>query len=159
MGGKQQQLGGNHARATGTVKNMLFMSTSLVSHLRSTISLRTLTHIQKMLPRPPTRITLALLKPDLSANSLKVSKVFEHIQKNEFNILAHKQLLWTKADAEAFYGEHRGKFFFERLCGYMTRYGIPLALKKTSREQIFILSTHLKSSFSIFLHTVDTFMH
>ncbi|KAG0100415.1 Nucleoside diphosphate kinase 6 [Podila epicladia] len=73
-----------------------------------------------MLPRPPTRITLALLKPDLSANSLKVGKVFAHIQKNEFNILAHKKLLWSKTDAEAFYGEHRGKFFFERLCGYMT---------------------------------------
>ncbi|KAG0036306.1 Nucleoside diphosphate kinase 6 [Podila clonocystis] len=73
-----------------------------------------------MLPRPPTRITLALLKPDLSANSLKVDKVFAHIQKNEFNVLAHKKLLWSKADAETFYGEHRGKFFFERLCGYMT---------------------------------------
>ncbi|KAG0344162.1 Nucleoside diphosphate kinase 6 [Podila humilis] len=72
------------------------------------------------LPQPPKRITLALLKPDLTANRNKVEKVFAHIQKNNFNILAHKTLLWSKADAEAFYGEHRGKFFFERLCGYMT---------------------------------------
>ncbi|KAG0366429.1 nucleoside diphosphate kinase [Gamsiella multidivaricata] len=70
--------------------------------------------------RPLTQLTLALLKPDLTANSIKVKKVLAHIQQNDFNIVAHKQLLWSKSDAEAFYGEHRGKFFFERLCGYMT---------------------------------------
>ncbi|KAF9155436.1 Nucleoside diphosphate kinase 6 [Linnemannia schmuckeri] len=73
-----------------------------------------------MPPRPLTQLTLALLKPDLTANSIKVNKVFAHIQQNDFNIVAHKTLLWSKSDAEAFYGEHRGKFFFERLCGYMT---------------------------------------
>ncbi|GJJ73096.1 hypothetical protein EMPS_05454 [Entomortierella parvispora] len=73
-----------------------------------------------MPPRPPAQLTLALLKPDLTANSIKTAKVFAHIQKNEFNIVAQKKLLWSKRDAEAFYGEHRGKFFFERLCGYMT---------------------------------------
>ncbi|KAF9127118.1 Nucleoside diphosphate kinase 6, partial [Mortierella sp. 14UC] len=73
-----------------------------------------------MPPRPLTQLTLALLKPDLTANSTKVNKVFSHIQQNDFNIVAHKTLLWSKDDAEAFYGEHRGKFFFERLCGYMT---------------------------------------
>ncbi|KAF9914832.1 Nucleoside diphosphate kinase 6 [Lobosporangium transversale] len=70
--------------------------------------------------RPLTQLTLALLKPDLAANSAHVGKVFAHIQQNEFKVLAHKHLLWSKSQAEAFYGEHRGKFFFERLCGYMT---------------------------------------
>ncbi|KAF9438779.1 Nucleoside diphosphate kinase 6 [Entomortierella beljakovae] len=73
-----------------------------------------------MPPRPLAQITLALLKPDLTANSVKFSKVLGHIEKNDFQILGHRHLLWSKSDAEAFYGEHRGKFFFERLCGYMT---------------------------------------
>ncbi|KAF9364190.1 Nucleoside diphosphate kinase 6 [Mortierella sp. NVP85] len=72
--------------------------------------------------RPLTQLTLALLKPDLTANSLKVKEVFSHIQQNDFNIVAQRRLLWSKNEAEAFYGEHRGRFFFERLCGYMTRY-------------------------------------
>ncbi|KAG0051166.1 Nucleoside diphosphate kinase 6 [Gryganskiella cystojenkinii] len=74
-----------------------------------------------MPPRPLTQLTLALLKPDLTANSIKTAKVFSHIQQKEFNIVAQKKLLWSQTDAESFYGEHRGKFFFERLCGYMTR--------------------------------------
>lgn len=71
--------------------------------------------------RPLTQLTLALLKPDLTANCLKVKEVFSHIQQNDFNIVAQRRLLWSKSEAEAFYGEHRGRFFFERLCGYMTR--------------------------------------
>ncbi|KAG0236988.1 nucleoside diphosphate kinase [Mortierella sp. GBAus27b] len=73
-----------------------------------------------MSTRSLTQLTLALLKPDLTANSIKVNKVFSHIQENNFNIVAQKKLLWSKSEAEAFYGEHRGKFFYERLCGYMT---------------------------------------
>ncbi|KAG0253993.1 Nucleoside diphosphate kinase 6 [Actinomortierella ambigua] len=73
-----------------------------------------------MAQRHPLQITLALIKPDLSANGPKVLKVLKHIEENQFRILAHRRLLWSKLDAEAFYGEHRGKFFFERLCGYMT---------------------------------------
>ncbi|KAF9187385.1 Nucleoside diphosphate kinase 6 [Haplosporangium sp. Z 767] len=73
-----------------------------------------------MPPRPLAQLTLALIKPDLTANSLKAEKVLELIQQNGFNIVDRKILLWSKAEAEAFYGEHRGKFFFERLCGYMT---------------------------------------
>ncbi|KAF9982530.1 Nucleoside diphosphate kinase 6 [Modicella reniformis] len=70
--------------------------------------------------RPLTQLTLALLKPDLTANSIKVTKVFTHIQQHDFKIVAQKKLQWSKSEAEAFYGEHHGKFFFERLCGYMT---------------------------------------
>ncbi|KAG0306464.1 hypothetical protein BGZ98_002344 [Dissophora globulifera] len=73
-----------------------------------------------MPPRPLTQLTLALLKPDLVANTVKTGLVYSLIEANDFNIVAQKRLLWSKNDAEAFYGEHRGKFFFERLCGYMT---------------------------------------
>ncbi|KAG0252033.1 Nucleoside diphosphate kinase 6 [Mortierella polycephala] len=73
-----------------------------------------------MPPRPLAQLTLALIKPDLTANRLKANRVLGHIQQNDFTIVERKTLLWSKTDAEAFYGEHRGKFFFERLCGYMT---------------------------------------
>ncbi|KAG2185866.1 hypothetical protein INT43_002304 [Umbelopsis isabellina] len=70
--------------------------------------------------RPIQQLTLALLKPDICANPLLPPKIIETIQARNLNVLQQKPVLWSQADAEAFYGEHRGKFFFERLCGYMT---------------------------------------
>jgi hypothetical protein len=75
-----------------------------------------------MAARKPLQLTLALLKPDICANPLLPPKILDTIRARELNVLQQKTLLWSQADAEAFYGEHRGKFFFERLCGYMTRY-------------------------------------
>ncbi|KAI8581153.1 hypothetical protein K450DRAFT_172657 [Umbelopsis ramanniana AG] len=73
-----------------------------------------------MAARKPLQYTLALLKPDICANPLLPPKIIDTIRARELNVLEQKPLLWSQADAEAFYGEHRGKFFFERLCGYMT---------------------------------------
>jgi hypothetical protein len=76
----------------------------------------------KMAARRPLQLTLALLKPDICANPLLPPKILDTIRARELNVLEQKTLLWSQSDAESFYGEHRGKFFFERLCGYMTRY-------------------------------------
>jgi nucleoside-diphosphate kinase len=74
-----------------------------------------------MAARKPLQYTLALLKPDICANPLLPPKIIDTIRARDLDVLAQKSLLWSQADAESFYGEHRGKFFFERLCGYMTR--------------------------------------
>lgn len=67
------------------------------------------------------QLTLALLKPDICADSSLPPKIFDAINANNMKILKQRQVLWTQEQAGAFYAEHKGKFFYERLCGYMTR--------------------------------------
>jgi nucleoside-diphosphate kinase len=66
------------------------------------------------------RLTLALFKPDLTANLEKVQKILNIIQENGFHILRSKTVLWRTKDAEEFYQEHRGKSFFDRVVGFMS---------------------------------------
>ncbi|PVU98357.1 hypothetical protein BB559_001648 [Furculomyces boomerangus] len=71
--------------------------------------------------RKRTEYTLALLKPDLCADPYAIKAVIEDIEKSEkpIRIYAHKKLYWDQQDAELFYSQHAGKFFYERLVGYM----------------------------------------
>ncbi|KAI8318957.1 nucleoside diphosphate kinase [Martensiomyces pterosporus] len=67
------------------------------------------------------QLTLALLKPDLLANAESVDRIIREIQSTAGMEIAHrKQIFWTRKEAERFYDEHRGRFFFNRLVGYMT---------------------------------------
>ncbi|KAI8139270.1 P-loop containing nucleoside triphosphate hydrolase protein [Fennellomyces sp. T-0311] len=66
------------------------------------------------------QLTLALLKPDICANAALPPKIYQAIKDREMEIVQQRQVLWTENDAGAFYAEHKGKFFYERLCGYMT---------------------------------------
>ncbi|KAK9764979.1 hypothetical protein K7432_007051 [Basidiobolus ranarum] len=66
------------------------------------------------------QLTLGLLKPDLCANPIAVSQIQKRIREANFEVVETKDLVWTKSEAEKFYSEHEGKFFFERLVGYMT---------------------------------------
>lgn len=87
--------------------------------------------------RPIQQLTLALLKPDICANPLLPPKIIDTIKARNLNVLQQKPVLWSQADAEAFYGEHRGKFFFERLCGYMTRF-VGFFLKKLFLKGLYV---------------------
>jgi nucleoside-diphosphate kinase len=66
------------------------------------------------------QLTLALLKPDLYADQQRVRKVHQAIKDASLQILYQRDLIWHPTQAEAFYAEHRGRFFYERLCGYMS---------------------------------------
>ncbi|KAI8388173.1 nucleoside diphosphate kinase [Radiomyces spectabilis] len=66
------------------------------------------------------QLTLALLKPDICANASLPPKVYEAIANRSLTIVKQRDVLWTEAQAGAFYAEHQGKFFYQRLCGYMT---------------------------------------
>ncbi|KAI9317276.1 nucleoside diphosphate kinase [Dichotomocladium elegans] len=66
------------------------------------------------------QLTLALLKPDICADASLPPKIYDAIRAKNMTILKRQQMLWTQEDAGAFYAEHKGKFFYERLCGYMT---------------------------------------
>ncbi|KAI9138691.1 nucleoside diphosphate kinase [Paraphysoderma sedebokerense] len=65
-------------------------------------------------------LTLALIKPDLYANPILFNRVLSSVNSN-FNLLSIKHpIQWSAADAERFYAEHGGKFFFQRLTSYMS---------------------------------------
>ncbi|KAL1928861.1 hypothetical protein VTP01DRAFT_2647 [Rhizomucor pusillus] len=66
------------------------------------------------------QLTLALLKPDICAKPDLPPRIYEAIKSNNLDIVTKRNVLWTLEEAGQFYAEHKGKFFYERLCGYMT---------------------------------------
>jgi nucleoside-diphosphate kinase len=66
------------------------------------------------------QITLALLKPDICANAALLPKIRQAILNKDLKIVQERNVLWTEKEAGEFYAEHKGKFFYHRLCGYMT---------------------------------------
>ena len=70
--------------------------------------------------RSSLQLTLAILKPDLMTNPTRLQSVKEKILKEKFWILRWSILHWQRKDAELFYQEHRGKFFFQRLTSFMS---------------------------------------
>ncbi|CAO3701189.1 hypothetical protein G6F70_000317 [Rhizopus microsporus] len=66
------------------------------------------------------QLTLALLKPDICSNAALPPKIKQAILNRGMTILQERPVLWTEEQAGQFYAEHKGKFFYHRLCGYMT---------------------------------------
>lgn len=66
------------------------------------------------------QLTLALLKPDICANAALPPKIKEAIVNQGLEIIKENNVLWTEEQAGKFYAEHKSKFFYHRLCGYMT---------------------------------------
>ena len=65
----------------------------------------------------PIQRTLAIVKPN-AADHLEAIQA--DIVANGFTIVARQRTLLSREKAEQFYGEHKGKFFFERLVNFMT---------------------------------------
>ncbi|XP_022662295.1 nucleoside diphosphate kinase 6-like [Varroa jacobsoni] len=66
------------------------------------------------------RITLAIIKPDVCACPPKLARIRELINENGFKVLAEQYRRYTIKEMETFYEEHAGKFFFNRLTTYMS---------------------------------------
>lgn len=66
-------------------------------------------------------ITLAILKPHLVAHPYAVEAIRNLILTSNFKIVKSKREKLAKQDAQKFYAEHNGKFFYRRLTGLMTR--------------------------------------
>ena len=64
--------------------------------------------------------TFAIIKPD-AVEKNNTGKIIAHIEKAGFRIVAIKKLAMTRAVAEGFYAEHKGKGFFDELTGFMSR--------------------------------------
>ncbi|KAG2451865.1 hypothetical protein HYH02_003641 [Chlamydomonas schloesseri] len=63
--------------------------------------------------------TFALIKPD-AVRAGKAQEIMQLIELNGFTIIAKQKLQLTRARAEEFYGEHKGKEFFPKLVNFMT---------------------------------------
>lgn len=63
--------------------------------------------------------TLAIIKPDATARNI-TGKIISRIEEEGFAIKSMKRIRLSRADAEAFYGVHQGKPFFESLTSFMS---------------------------------------
>ena len=63
--------------------------------------------------------TFSILKPDVTRRNL-TGKINEKIESAGLRIIAQKRLWLTRPQAEAFYGVHATRSFFDDLCTFMT---------------------------------------
>jgi len=66
------------------------------------------------------QLTLAILKPDITRVPFNLAAVRQMILDRDFLVVRSKFIDLTRADAERFYAEHEGKFFYNRLVTYMS---------------------------------------
>ena len=67
----------------------------------------------------PLQRTLSIIKPDAVRKQL-IGTILGRFEQAELTPVAIKMLHMTKAQAEGFYAEHKGKEFFEKLVEFMT---------------------------------------
>ncbi|XP_062564777.1 nucleoside diphosphate kinase 6-like [Armigeres subalbatus] len=67
-----------------------------------------------------TGFTLAIFKPHLLKNPVAYGAVQRLIESSGIRIVTRKQVHLTQPEAEQFYQDHRGKFFYGRLISLMT---------------------------------------
>jgi nucleoside-diphosphate kinase len=63
--------------------------------------------------------TLSIVKPDAVAKNV-VGEIYSRFEKNGLKIVAAKMLQLSRAQAEGFYAEHKGRPFFPALVEFMT---------------------------------------
>lgn len=64
--------------------------------------------------------TFAIIKPD-AVEQGKAAAILAHIAGAGFNVRAIKRMHLSRAQAEGFYAEHKGRGFFDELCTFMSR--------------------------------------
>lgn len=64
--------------------------------------------------------TLCIIKPD-AVEKNKAGAILARLEAEGFTVQAMKRLHLTRAEAEGFYAEHRGRGFFDELCTFMSR--------------------------------------
>ena len=80
-------------------------------------------------------VTLGLIKPTVTSSPYAVNRILKEINNNGMNIINAKKVSFDNDMAEAFYGEHKGKFFYPRLYHYV-RSGPVIALALEGEDVI-----------------------
>jgi nucleoside-diphosphate kinase len=75
--------------------------------------------------------TFSILKPDATKRNI-TGDINAVIEKAGLTIIAQKRVKWSKAQAEEFYGEHKGRGFFDELVTFMT--SAPIVLQVLEGE-------------------------
>ena len=68
------------------------------------------------------QLTLAIFKPDLTLRPYCVDHVRDMLLQNDFIFVKSKEEHLDPVKVKSFYQEHQGKFFYNRLVTYMSRY-------------------------------------
>jgi nucleoside-diphosphate kinase len=63
--------------------------------------------------------TFSIIKPDATRRNL-TGAINAVIEKAGLRIVGQKRVRWTRAQAETFYEEHKGRPFYDELCTFMT---------------------------------------
>ena len=63
--------------------------------------------------------TFSIIKPDATRRNL-TGKINAVIEAAGLRIVAQKRVLWSRAQAEKFYEEHKARPFYGELCDFMT---------------------------------------
>ena len=63
--------------------------------------------------------TFSIIKPDATRRNL-TGKINARFEENGLRIVAQKRIWMSRAQAEAFYGVHKARPFFDGLCSFMT---------------------------------------
>lgn len=75
--------------------------------------------------------TLSIIKPD-AVEKNHAGAILARLEAEGFVVKAMKRLHLTRAEAEGFYEEHRGRGFFDELCAFMSR--SPIIVMALERE-------------------------
>lgn len=73
---------------------------------------------------PRLELTFAMLKPHVLKNPHAVKTIRKMILTSNFKVVKSEKHQITVEEAKNFYSEHSGKFFFNRLVTFMTRYTV-----------------------------------
>ena len=63
--------------------------------------------------------TFSIIKPDATRRNL-TGKINARFEENGLRIVAQKRIWMSRQQAEAFYGVHKARPFFDGLCSFMT---------------------------------------
>lgn len=66
------------------------------------------------------QLTLAIIKPDVVAQPHRMQEVRDIMLENNFYIIQSKVVKWNRSEAGQFYAAHKGRFFYNRLVGFMS---------------------------------------
>lgn len=66
------------------------------------------------------QLTLAILKPDLMMHPVRTKEVKTIIKDHGFLVIQSRVVKFSQKEAEQFYEEHKERFFYTRLVGFMS---------------------------------------
>ncbi|GAA5881938.1 hypothetical protein JCM1840_005421 [Sporobolomyces johnsonii] len=66
------------------------------------------------------QLTLGIIKPSVTSDQRHVQEIMRAIKASGLEIVRTKRIFWQEKDAEQFYGEHKGRFYFPRLVQHAT---------------------------------------